>query len=222
MTDGSQEESASETYSEYFWIDWFLGTKGNEYFCDIDSEFIVDRFNLTGLNTEVEHIQQSINVITDNVEMDFNTEEGMHIQRLAHHLYGLVHARYILTARGLQKMVDKYKNYDFGRCPRVYCNQQALLPVGLHDTPRNSTVKLYCPRCEDLYNPKSSRHASIDGAYFGTSFPGMLFQVYPHLLPSKTNERYVPKIFGFKVHHNAKLARWQESKRVEMEERLDG
>jgi casein kinase II subunit beta len=46
-------------------------------------------------------------------------------------------------------------------------------------------VKLYCGRCEDLYSPKSSRHGSIDGAYFGTTFPHLLFLVYPTLIPSK-------------------------------------
>lgn len=75
---------------------------------------------------------------------------------------------------------------DFGRCPRVLCQSQPLLPVGLSDTPYEKSVKLYCGRCEDVYSPKSSRHGSIDGAYFGTSFPHLLFLVYPSLLPPKS------------------------------------
>lgn len=47
-------------------------------------------------------------------------------------------------------------------------------------------MKLFCGRCEDLYSPKSSRHGSIDGAYFGTTFPHLLFLVYPTLIPPKT------------------------------------
>jgi len=81
-------------------------------------------------------------------------------------------------------------------------------------------VKLYCGKCEDLYNPKSSRHANIDGAYFGTSFQNILFQVYPVLIPEKTVERYQPRIFGFKVHAAAALERWQSAKREEMQGRL--
>jgi casein kinase II subunit beta len=67
----------------------------------------------------------------------------------------------------------------------VYCYQQPLLPVGLSDIPYQKAVKLYCPRCEDIYSPKSNRHGSIDGAYFGTTFPHMLFLVYPQMVPGK-------------------------------------
>jgi len=55
---------------------------------------------------------------------------------------------------------DKFNDVDFGRCSRVYCEGQALLPVGQSDIPRKFTVTLYCPRCNDIYYPKSSRHAS--------------------------------------------------------------
>jgi casein kinase II subunit beta len=84
------------------------------------------------------------------------------------------------------KQLDKYKKADFGRCPRVLCQGQPLLPIGLTDVPYEKSVKLYCGRCEDIYSPKSSRHGSIDGAYFGTSFPHLLFLVYPALLPPKS------------------------------------
>lgn len=92
--------------------------------------------------------------------------------------------------------------------------------MGLSDVPNQKTVKLYCAKCEDIYNPKSSRHASIDGAYFGTSFHNILFQVYPSLVPEKSLKRYEPRVFGFKVHACAALARWQDARREEMRERL--
>jgi casein kinase II subunit beta len=100
------------------------------------------------------------------------------------------------------------------------CAAQPLLPTGQHDTANNSAVKLYCAKCEDLYNPKSTRHASIDGAYFGTSFQNILFQVYPSLMPPKSLRRYEPRVFGFKVHAAAALTRWQEQKRDDMQGRL--
>ena len=81
--------------------------------------------------------------------------------------------------------MDKYRKADFGRCPRVYCHAQALLPVGLSDIPYQKAVKLYCPKCEDIYSPKSNRHGSIDGAYFGTTFPHLLLMVHPQLIATK-------------------------------------
>ena len=88
------------------------------------------------------------------------------------------------------------------------------------DLPHVQSVKLYCGKCEDLYNPKSSRHSNIDGAYFGTSFQNIIFQVYPALIPEKNIKRYEPRIFGFKVHAPATLERWQTKKREDMQERL--
>jgi casein kinase II subunit beta len=92
--------------------------------------------------------------------------------------------------------------------------------MGLSDIPNLKPVKLYCARCEDIYNPKSSRHAAIDGAYFGTSFHNIIFQVYPALIPGKTAERYIPRVYGFKVHAAAALIRWQNARKDDMRRRL--
>jgi len=216
------EDYASESDSELtsYWREWFISSRGNEYFCEIDEEYLTDRFNLTGLNTEVQYYQYALDLITDVFDLDADDELREQIEKSARHLYGLVHARYIVTTRGLAKMVEKYKKADFGKCPRVMCDHHPLLPMGQSDLANIKTVKLYCSKCEDIYNPKSSRHASIDGAYFGTSFHNILFQVYPTLIPVKSTRRYEPRVFGFKVHACAALARWQDSRREETKERL--
>lgn len=184
MDDLSNTSSASYANS---WISWFLASKGNEYFCEVDEEYIVDRFNLTGLNTEVQGYSAALELITDTAaDEDLNEEQRDQLETSARHLYGLIHARFIITSRGLSKMIEKYKKGDFGRCPRVLCYGQALLPLGLSDIPYHKAVKLYCPRCEDLYSPKSTRHGMIDGAYFGSTFAHMLFMVYPGLIPNKS------------------------------------
>ncbi|KAI9780606.1 MAG: casein kinase 2 regulatory subunit [Peltula sp. TS41687] len=216
------EDFASESDSDYasYWRDWFISSRGNEYFCEIDEEYLTDRFNLTGLNTEVQYYQYALDLVTDVFDLDCDDDMREQIEKSARHLYGLVHARYIVTTRGLAKMLDKYKKSDFGKCPRVHCGAHALLPTGLTDNAGLTAVKLYCAKCEDVYNPKSSRHAAIDGAYFGTSFHNILFQVYPALNPKKSVERYEPRVFGFRVHADAALARWQTAQREEVEERL--
>ncbi|KAL9071307.1 MAG: hypothetical protein Q9161_004323 [Pseudevernia consocians] len=222
LISGSMEDFNSETDSDYtsYWRDWFISSRGNEYFCEIDEDYLTDRFNLTGLNTDVQYYQYALDLVTDVFDLDCDDDMREQIEKSARHLYGLVHARYITTTRGLAKMLEKYKKGDFGKCPRVMCNAHPLLPTGMADLAHVQSVKLYCGKCEDLYNPKSSRHANIDGAYFGTSFQNILFQVYPALIPEKTIERYQPKIFGFKVHAAAALERWQSGKREEMQERL--
>lgn len=121
--------------------------------------------------------------------LDFEHEEELpdeqiqDVEHSAETLYGMIHARYILTSRGLSRMLDKYQNKDFGVCPRVYCNGQHCLPVGLSDIPGEQTVKIYCPRCNDVYFPRASRHQHLDGVYFGTTFPHMLFAVHPDVSP---------------------------------------
>ncbi|KAF2274560.1 casein kinase-like protein subunit II beta [Westerdykella ornata] len=216
------DDFVSDTDSDYtsYWRDWFISSRGNEYFCEIDEDYLTDRFNLTGLNADVQYYQYALDLITDVFDVDCDDQLRDAVEKSARHLYGLVHARYIVTTRGLAKMLEKFKKSDFGKCPRVMCDSHPLLPMGQSDLPGNSPVKLYCARCEDIYNPKSSRHSVIDGAYFGTSFHNILFQVYPTMLPSKSLRRYEPRVFGFKVHAAAALARWQDEQREAMRERL--
>jgi len=42
---------------------------------------------------------------------------------------------------------------------------------------RTSRVKIYCPRCEDVYIPKK-KCQDVDGAYFGCSFPHVILAVH--------------------------------------------
>ncbi|CAI5465379.1 unnamed protein product [Closterium sp. Yama58-4] len=178
----SEESDVSDSEDDTSWITWFCSLKGNEFFCEVDDEYIQDDFNLSGLSSQVPYYDYALDLILD-VESptdDILTEEQHEmVESAAEMLYGLIHVRYILTTRGLSTMLDKFKNVDFGRCPRVFCSGQPCLPMGQSDIPRTSTVKIYCPKCEDIYYPRSKYQGSI------------LLSVPPHLrlapkLPSQT------------------------------------
>ncbi|VAH30320.1 unnamed protein product [Triticum turgidum subsp. durum] len=165
------------------WISWYCNLRGNEFFCEVDDDYIQDDFNLCGLSSQVPYYDYALDLILD-IESShgdiFTEEQNELVESAAEMLYGLIHARYILTSKGLAAMLEKYKNYDFGRCPRVYCCGQPCLPVGQSDIHRSN----------------------IDGAYFGTTFPHLFLMTYDHLKPQKPSQRYVPRVFGFKLHNH--------------------
>ncbi|XP_023533601.1 casein kinase II subunit beta-2-like isoform X2 [Cucurbita pepo subsp. pepo] len=201
-TDSEDSDVSGSDGDDTSWISWFCNLRGNEFFCEVDDDYIQDDFNLCGLSSQVPYYDYALDLILDvessNGDM-FTEEQNELIESAAEMLYGLIHARYILTSKGMAAMLDKFKNYDFGRCPRVYCCGQPCLPVGQSDIPRASTVKIYCPRCEDVYYPRS-KYQDIDGAYFGTTFSHLFLMTYGHLKPQKAIQSYVPRVFGFKIH----------------------
>lgn len=207
-SNNSLEEDEDE--DELPWITWFCQLKGNEFFCEIDDEYVQDEFNLTGLPGMVPFYDNAVDMILDleSPGQDQLTDEQAHIvESAAETLYGLIHARFITTARGLKLMEQKYLNADFGRCPRVFCGGQPVLPVGQSDIVRESSVKVYCPKCGDIFYPRSSRHKQLDGAFWGTTFPHLLLLTIfngppPHERPS---QKYVPRIFGFRVRKPAEV-----------------
>jgi casein kinase II subunit beta len=113
-------------------------------------------------------------------------------------LYGLIHCRYILTSRGLHKIKNKFLNAEFGYCPRVMCERQIVLPIAMSEDLSISRVKVFCPKCEEVYVPRN-RFVDIDGAYFGCSLPNIFFQTFPELIPKEKPIKYTPKIYGFKI-----------------------
>ncbi|EAN84040.1 putative Casein kinase II subunit beta [Trypanosoma cruzi] len=209
------------------WIVWFCELKSHEFFCVVDREFIDDEFNLTGLSTMVSFYHYALDLILDLETQNsarLTAEQQRLVESSAETLYGLIHARFITTQRGLKLMEEKFAEGEFGRCPRVFCGGQAVLPVGQSDVVRESSVKLYCPKCQDIYYPRSSRHRTLDGAFWGTTFPHLFLM---HLrengkVIAKPKQHYVPRIYGFRLREkgNAKEEHDDEqiAARVETEE----
>ena len=75
-------------------------------FCEVDDEFCSDQFNLTGLEHRITYFDRALDMVLD-VESNVPVSEAQQeqIENDAEMLYGLIHARFIVTTRGLQAMV---------------------------------------------------------------------------------------------------------------------
>merc|ERR1711920_341839 len=85
-----------------------------------------------------------------------------------------------------------------------YCDRQHVLPIGESEDLRTAQLKVFCPKCEQVYLPKS-KYKELDGAYFGMSFPQIFLQSYPSLVPLEPPRPFVPRVFGFKLHKQHSL-----------------
>lgn len=43
----------------------------------------------------------------------------------------------------------------------------------------------------------------VDGAYFGTTFPHLFFMTYGSMIPDPPEQKFVPRVFGFRLHRSA-------------------
>eukprot|EP01029_Cantina_marsupialis_P013125 TRINITY_DN2908_c0_g1_i1.p1 TRINITY_DN2908_c0_g1~~TRINITY_DN2908_c0_g1_i1.p1 ORF type:complete len:202 (+),score=53.38 TRINITY_DN2908_c0_g1_i1:151-756(+) len=165
---------------------------GFNWLCSVEKSYLSDNFNTFGLKNCVSNFRRTMGEI-----LDFDVDEDVTQNQVR--LYGLMHHRFILSVRGMSRMKRAYQNKKYGECPRVFCRGQAVLPVGVSDTPGESAVKVFCPRCQDIFNAPQAE--SVDGAFFGTTFPHLFFLSFPDLQPQRKmrNPEYTPRCFGFKV-----------------------
>ena len=190
------------------WIHWFCKLRGNEYFAEVDDEFIKNDENLVGIKTK-EHIKT---LLSEKPRDSTLTRELIEELQDIREIYGLIHKRFIYTPLGMGIMREKFLDGIFGYCPRILCNKQVLLPVGLSEDVRYNQVKMFCPQCQEVYKPrdlfygygngggKIYKFDLPDGIYFGTSFPQAFLMTFPDLDPRKNdNPRYIPKLYGFRI-----------------------
>ncbi|KAK9379357.1 casein kinase II regulatory subunit-domain-containing protein [Kockiozyma suomiensis] len=175
----SDEETESSRSEGETWISSFCSIRGHEYFAEVSEDFIEDDFNLTGLSSLVPYYGEALDMILD-FETDPDDAARLPnipvIEASADQLYGLIHARFLLTRQGLSIMAEKYNLTHFGVCPRYLCHSTHLLPIATSDLPGNDTVKLFCPNCADIYC--ANKENEVDGAYFGATFAGLFLKTY--------------------------------------------
>ena len=205
--DGSNNDKRFPVEEPKDWIHWFCKLKGNEYFVEVDEDFIKKEENLEGI--EVKNYLKVI--LSEKKTKDFNlTQELLRDLQEIRDIYGFIHKRFINTPEGLGLMREKFINGIFGYCPRMLCNKQVMLPVGLSEDMRYSQVKVFCPLCQEVYKPRDIFYGYSDkkiikfdlpdGVFFGTSFPQSFLMHFPDLDPRINNTiKYIPKLYGFRI-----------------------
>jgi len=72
------------------------------------------------------------------------------------------------------------------------------VPNALSDKLRQNRVKVYCPKCEEMYIPQSTNR--LDGAYFGSSLAHSFFQSYAKTIVLAPKVHFFePTLIGFKI-----------------------
>ncbi len=91
----SEDVSGSEQ-DEPSWIQWFCSLRGNEFFVEVDEDYIEDDFNLSGLGSQVPYYDYALELILDNDpphEVMLTDQQHELLESAAEMLYGLIHAR---------------------------------------------------------------------------------------------------------------------------------
>ena len=175
----------------------YLKEDGLYFLIEVDEDNINDSFNLYGLKDIIPRYYEALEMILSSEtpeSEDMPIVKYIELFQSAMDLYSLIHARFILTSKGLQMMKDKYSKNVFWVCPRILCNRQSVLPIGKYEDLRIARVKVYCPKCKDIYVPRMGI-IDLDGAYFGCSFPHIFLQTFPDYIPKEKLELYIPKIY---------------------------
>ena len=156
---------------ERMWLD----KSPTSWLVDIDDYFRQSTVSYYGLNTIVPHCTRATAVIKGR-SVDLSSLSKDQIEKLASScrlLYGLLHQRYVTSEDGIRQLHAKVQRGVYGKCPRTACKGQHVIPMGLSIELGVDTVKLWCPKCHDIYNCDSK----LDGAFFGPDLPVMFHKL---------------------------------------------
>lgn len=203
--------------SQETFIDKFLARPENELFVRIDDDFIQNTFNLYGIKAKLENFAPAYELLKKNQFSERNLPPEVTasmVEKCAETLYGLLHARFLLTRAGMNHMYNKYVDGVFQMCPRVYCKGVCCLPYGISEE-LGESVKMFCPCCFDVYTVLNPIYSAIDGAFFGPSWVHMFLNKHSQIIPTDPIRVYVPKIFGFRIYHPSDVEEEEEEDQSE-------
>lgn len=189
-------QSETDDDSDDSWVGNFLKRNENVGLLTIQNSFLQDKFNLVGLNKYIPNINRSFDTLRGVSSSKYEKEEAL--------LYYLLHQRYVLSITGMAKMLERILTNFYGECRRMGCEDFPLIPFGLSNNPRISSVKLYCHNCNNVFDPENAL-SNLDGCSFGSTFPHLLTLTYKEKFTKKKYGNYVPRIFGFRVYNEKEI-----------------
>ena len=187
------------------WVRQFCSQRKNNWYVVVDIGYLEDNFNFFGLHKYIPNFNLACQMIRDRHAKEWeymSDEDAIEIHEQAKQLYGLIHARYLCTSLGMdalkRKVIDKRR---YGVCPRHFCQQCPLLPVGTSPIPNRHSAKLFCLRCADIYTPPDDN--KVDGAHFGPAVPAVFLTTFPEYDGRHRFSNPQQRIFGFKLYNDA-------------------
>ena len=187
------------------WIRKHLSTMDHHFYSAVPEKFYLDSLIVSYLNqhfieNDMKYFKSCFQVFSGS-SSKIPRGAAKEIQQSVKVMHDIVHGRFVVSEAGLQTVREKHMQGAYGRCPRLHCEEHFLLPLGMHDVPGISQTQCFCPKCRDVY--RAPDHVAIDSVVFGTSLPHLLLDQYPDLCPTISDTAYVPKLFGFGIHHSA-------------------
>ena len=185
------DSSNGESSYDDLWIVKFLNQKENKYLERIQDNFLCDRFNFYGFKEKIDKFEQAYSAIQDMEESTDPFTESV--------VYLLAHQRYIYTKAGLDSILNRVLNREYGTCSKYGCEGVPFIPTGLTNEPNKMKTKVFCQNCNTLYEPRGSLR-NLDGCAWGIGYAHFLILTYPYNFEKKKEVIYVPRVFGFQLH----------------------